>query len=102
MFTDTVNAVTAATMTKTAVAPRAGNSAISGDTVTFTIRYQNIGTTPIVGFVRDVLSPNLTLVSPTPFAPNQWLLDNGAGGSILSPGEQGTLTITARVNTNTR
>ena len=85
-----------------------------GDTLTYGITVKNIGTTDCTGSgvkIQDVLSDKLTFLSSSASSNIQPGYDGGVpaytaadriahfNANILNPGEQGTMTILARVNT---
>ncbi len=89
-------------------------TAAIGDTLTYGITVKNIGTTDCTGSgvkIEDILSDKLTYLSNTTSSNITPGYDGGVpvytasdrtvrfNGNILNPGEQGTMTIAARVNT---
>ena len=91
-------------------------TATVGDTLTYNITVKNIGTTDCTGSgvkIQDVLSDKLTYLTQTSSSnitagyfgdiPVYTASDRTIhfNGNVLNPGESGTMTVTARVNTPT-
>lgn len=91
-------------------------TAAVGDTLTYTIKVKNVGTTDCTGSgvkIEDVLSDKLTYLSNTTSSNITPGYEGGIpvftpstrtvvfNGNVLTPQEEGTMTIVARVNTPT-